>query len=63
MILTKDTVSFSRKTWEELRNDEYFRELIEIVEDREALIEAKNETDGFVDLDDYHASRTKQKNV
>jgi hypothetical protein len=63
MIKTKDKVSFSRETWENLRADDFFREVIEIIEDREAIQKAKKETTYFVDLEDYHNSRIKGKNV
>jgi hypothetical protein len=54
-----DKVTFSRDTWEELKNDDYFRELIEVIEEREALAIAKENTNSFVDLDEYHKKRMK----
>jgi len=57
MTITKDKVTFSRKTWEELRADEYTRELIELIEDRETLLKSKKETKYFIDLDEYHKKR------
>ena len=41
MITKEDDIIISRETWEELKNDDYFHELIEIIEDRESLREAK----------------------
>jgi hypothetical protein len=52
MTLTKDKVTFSRKNWEELRPDDYTRELIELIEDREAFIKAKKETKYFIDYEE-----------
>ena len=63
MITTEDTISFSRETWEELKNDSYFQELIEVIEDREALREAKNETESFVDYDAYRKTRMAKMDV
>ena len=63
MQTTEDTITFSRNTWEELRNDSFFQELIEIIEDREHLEEAKNSTEYFVDLEDYHQQRISKSNV
>lgn len=63
MTITKDKVTFSRKTWEELRADVYTREIIELIEDREAFIKAKKETKYFVDLDEYHKNRIAKINV
>ncbi|OGU39331.1 MAG: hypothetical protein A2X61_00465 [Ignavibacteria bacterium GWB2_35_12] len=57
MTITKDKVTFSRKHWEELRTDEYFREVIEVIEDREQLLKAIEETEYFVDYDEYRKKR------
>lgn len=59
IVETEERVSFSRKTWDDLRQDDYFREVIEIIEAREALEVAKQETTHFVDLDEYY----QQKNI
>ena len=61
--VAEDKVTFSRDTWEELKSDDYFRELIDVIEDRESLLKAKNETEFFVDLDKYHRNRMKKENV
>ena len=55
--IAENKVTFSRETWEELKNDNYFRELIEVIEDREALLKAKQETHSFIDLEEYHKNR------
>ncbi|MDQ1265116.1 MAG: hypothetical protein QG635_266 [Bacteroidota bacterium] len=57
---TKKNIIFSRETWEELKNDFYFNELIEAIEDRETLKKAKAETEYFVDLEEYHKDRMKR---
>jgi hypothetical protein len=59
MVATKNKVTFSRKTWEELRADDFYREVVEAVEDREALLKAKTKTEYFVDLEEYHKQRMK----
>ena len=43
---TKTKVIFSRKTWDYLKSDDYYREVIEAIEDREDLLKAieENET-------------------
>ncbi|MFC2130815.1 hypothetical protein ACFLSQ_05225 [Bacteroidota bacterium] len=61
--VSEDKVIFSRETWEELKSDDYFRELIEVIEEREALSKAKEETVSFIDLDEYHEKRMKKENV
>jgi len=63
MTATKKRIVFSRETWEEMRSDDYFREVIEVIEDREALSKAKEQTEYFVDLEDYHQNRMMRENV
>jgi hypothetical protein len=46
--------------WQELKGDLYYNELIEAIEDRESLIEAKSKTEYFVDLEEYHNNRMKR---
>lgn len=52
---------FSRDIWDELKNDIYYNEIIEAIEDREALKKAKEETEYFIDLEEYHKNRMKKK--
>jgi len=61
--VAEDKVIFSRETWEELKSDDYFRELIDVIEDRETLLKAKKETEFFVDLDEYHKNRMNTENI
>ncbi len=63
MTETKTKVTFSRKTWEELRKDDYFRELIEVIEDREAFYKAKEETTDIIDFKEYDLKRRAAFNV
>ncbi len=63
MIKTKDKITFSRDTWEELYKIDYYREVLEAIEDREALRKAKDNADGFVRFKDYHAKRKQKANV
>ncbi len=57
MVITQDQVIFSRQTWEELLASNIYREVIEMIEDIEMLNQSKNETEEFIDLDDYHSKR------
>jgi len=61
--IDKDNVTITRDTWEELRNDEYFRELIEVLEDSEDLQNAIDETDELLDFDEYDKVRMKRINA
>ncbi|MFA6572526.1 MAG: hypothetical protein WCT77_14955 [Bacteroidota bacterium] len=52
-----DKIIFSKKTWEDLKNDSYFHEIIEVIEVREELIKTMEETEYFVDYDEYRKTR------
>jgi predicted DNA-binding protein len=57
MEITEDKVIISRKIWEELKTDEYFREIIEIIEDSEDLKLAEEHAVDFIDYDEYKRER------
>jgi hypothetical protein len=59
----KDKVIISRKKWEELRNNDYYKELIEVLEDSEELEIAKKETNSFIKLKDYIKEREKKEQI
>lgn len=48
---TDAIVTFTRDTWEELKVDDYYKEVIDAIEDRESLKQAQKETEYFVELD------------
>jgi len=58
-----DKVIFSRKTWEDLKSDNYYREVIEAIEDREDLLKAIEETEYVVDFKEYDKKRRAKMNV
>jgi len=43
--------------WNELKNDLYFNELIEALEDRQELLDAKQEATEFFDFREYDSKR------
>lgn len=43
--------------WDELKSDLYFHELIEALEDRQDLLEAKAKATEFFDFSEYDAKR------
>jgi hypothetical protein len=50
--------------WNELKDDLYFNELIEALEDRQDLLEAKKEATEFFDFREYDSKRLEAiKNV
>jgi hypothetical protein len=61
--ITKEKVIFSRKTWEDLKSDDYYREVIEAIEDREDLLKAIQETEYITDFKEYDKQRRAKMNV
>jgi hypothetical protein len=60
---TRTNVIFSRKTWDYLKSDNYYSELIEAIEDREDLLKAIEETEYIVDFKEYDKNRRARINV
>jgi hypothetical protein len=58
----KDRVIISRKKWEELKKDEYYKELIDVLEDSIELEKAKNNTKHFTDFNGYDKKRRAKMN-
>ena len=63
MTKTKDKVTFSRHTWDELYKIDYYREVLEAIEDRESLRKAKENADGFISFREYDAKRRQKSDV
>lgn len=58
MIELKDNkIMIPIETWEKLKEDEYFHELIQILEDSEILKQAIEDTEYFIDFDEYLKNR------
>lgn len=60
MVKTKETVVISRHTWDELYEIDYFREVLEIIEDREKIRKAREKATDYISFREYHKRR---KNV
>jgi hemerythrin superfamily protein len=63
MTITEEEVIFSRKSWESLKSNDYFREVLEVLEDIESLENSKANTEYFVDYDEYRKTRLAKVNV
>ncbi len=63
MIITEEEVKFSRKLWDSLKSNDYFREVLEVLEDIESLESSKVNTEYFVDYDEYRKTRLAEANV
>ncbi len=55
--VSKDNVIIPLRFWNELKKNDYFRELIEVLEDSKDFEEAKKETTSFINLNDYMKKR------
>ena len=60
---TKDRVIFSKETWDYLKSDIYYSQIIEAIEEREELIKAIKETEFIVDFKEYDRQRRARINV
>ncbi len=63
MVITKDKVTFSRKTWETLKKDYYYNDLIDAIEDLESLEKEKKVATDFIDFREFDKLRGQLKNV
>jgi hypothetical protein len=63
MVITNDIVTFSRETWNELYSNDYYREVLEAIEDRESLRESKLNADEFIPFREYDRNRRQQSDV
>ena len=62
--IKNDNVLIPIALWNDLKNDLYFNELIEALEDRQDLIDAKQEATEFLDFREYDSKRMEvMKNV
>ena len=57
-----ENVVIPRKTWEKYKEDDYFKELIEVMQDTEDIIEEIKNTTEVFDLRDYDRQR-RNKNL
>lgn len=61
--IKKDIVLIPLSTWNELKKIDYFKEIIEVLEDSEILENIKKESNGFIDLDEYIQEREKKEQI
>lgn len=63
MVMTQETVTFSRETLNELYSNDYYREVLEAIEDRELLREAKLNADEIIPFSQYDRNRRQKSDV
>jgi hypothetical protein len=61
--ISKNKVIFSRNTWDALKTDVYFREIIDAIEEREELLEAVRSTKKLSEFREYDKKRRSKLNV
>ncbi len=50
ITIEKERVILPRKTWDRLRNDEYFEEFIQNILDTETLLDAMDNNNEFINI-------------
>jgi hypothetical protein len=58
MEVKKNNVVIPLEMWNELKEIDYFKELIEVLEDSRELEKAKSKTKSFINLEDYIKERS-----
>lgn len=61
ITVEKDRVVLSRTSWDRLKNNRYYKELLENFIDSEDLIEAIEKSEEPIDLREYDRARRKAK--
>ena len=51
------------KIWNEFKKNDYFKEVIEVLEDSELLEKTKRESKGFVNFDEYVREREEKEHT
>jgi hypothetical protein len=59
--IRKKNVVIPLATWNELKKIDYFKEIIEVLEDSELLEKTKKESKGFISLDEYIIERDQKE--
>ncbi len=57
----KEKVTLSRNTWDRIRSDYYFDELIQNILDSETILDAMENDNDFMDIREYDRLRKEQQ--
>ena len=57
ITIDKDKITIPRKSWDRIKKDDYYRELIEVLIDSEDLLDAQESDNEFTSLRDYDKKR------
>ena len=58
--ITDDKVIFSKETWEDLKADDYYKQIIEAIEDREDLLNGIQDTEYIGNFKQFDRKRTQK---
>ncbi|MBK8553359.1 MAG: hypothetical protein IPL53_20765 [Ignavibacteria bacterium] len=61
--IRKKEIVIPLTTWNELKRNDYFKDIIEVLEDSVLLEKTKKESKGFIDLDEYIGYRVKKEQL
>lgn len=62
ITITDEQVIIPRETWDRMRNELYFEELIENLMDSEDLLDAMKNDNDFIDIREYDRNRERREN-
>ncbi len=63
VLVDKKQVTITRKTWDILKKDKDYKELLEVIEETAELEKAKKDSKYFLNIDDYLRQRIKQERI
>ncbi|HAX48039.1 MAG TPA: hypothetical protein PK605_14045 [Ignavibacteria bacterium] len=63
VLVDKKQVIISKKTWDILKKDKEYKELLEVIEETAELEKAKKDSNYFLNIDDYKKQREKQERI
>jgi hypothetical protein len=63
VLVDKKQVTITRKTWDILKKDKDYKELLEVIEETAELEKAKRDSKYFLNIDDYLRQRVKQERI
>jgi len=63
VLVDKKQVIITKKTWDILKKDKDYKELLEVIEETAELEKAKKDSKYFLNIDDYLKQRVKQERI
>ena len=63
VLVDKKQVIITKKTWDILKKDKDYKQLLEVIEETAELEKAKKDSNYFLNIDDYLKQREKQERI